>query len=835
MTKLPTPTHPNSALTKAALDTIKKDTPVFPCDINKRPLTAHGFKDASTDPETVRRMFSRQDVAGIGIPTGMASGLVVLDRDRKNGVDGIATCQALEQTLGPLPETLQQRTGSGGDQLFFKYPEGAEIPCSAGKLGRGLDVRGEGGYVVVAPSRNEAGQYEWRNSLSPAQLPRAWIEHLARPARTEQAGHALTVTASQSTPYGKAALEKECQAVANEPAGSRNARLNQASFAAGQLAAGGEVVEGEARAALKQAAESCGLNERETQRTIESGIESGKQQPRSASATAKDFDSFKLTISEPDATWPAPEPLTAKVEPLPYPIQVLPDIVRDAVLEVQSFVQAPVEGAQQPTEGVWSDFVPFDQRPPDLPRGIVPGIAATFSEAVADAVQAPRELAYLNALGVVGLALQKKVVVRVKPDYAESVNLYAITASEPGERKSAVVEACKAPVVAWERAAQDQMRDVIREAVSVRRTMEKIIEKSRSKAANAKDPEARKRACLEIAQMERELPDVPALPRMLVDDCTPEAMAEILGGNGESLGLLEAEGGILDTWAGRYSAGVPNLDLILKAYSGEPVSVDRKNKEPIRLRSPQLTVVLTPQPSVLIDAGSNRAFMSRGLIGRCLLCMPSPLVGYRDSSRTMSAGTARQWHHFITTLLDIPQQDQPHEITLSADAYSAWVEFSNEVEKAQRPGGELEYVRPWASKSTGHVIRIAGLFHMSAGADAIRNPIDLETMQRAMAFIAWASKHARYCFGCFGHDPGQECAQRALEWVRREKLESVTARAIFQALKGKYSTMKLVRPGIDVLVDRGALIPTDRDARPGRPSETYAVNPAVHGGDGHVS
>lgn len=517
-------------------------------------------------------------------------------------------------------------------------------------------------------------------------------------------------------------------------------------------------------------------------------------------------------------------------------VAIGPDAVRACIDAAQPVADHPsdwdTDSGQTAAMGAvqYPEFVPFDQRPPDLPKGVVPGIIGQFAEAVADAIQAPRELAAFNALGVVALALQKKIVVKVKQDYSEGVNLYAITASEPGERKSAVVEACKAPIVTWERAAQDHARDVIRDTLSERRTLEKIIDKARTKAVNAKDAEARKQACREIAEMERELPDVPSLPRMLADDITPEAMAAIMAGSGESLGILEAEGGILDTWAGRYSSGVPNLDLVLKGYGGEPVTVDRKGKDPITLRNPRLTIILTPQPNVLTAAGGNRSFMGRGLIGRCLLCMPRPLVGYRDSSKTMDPDIASGWHRFVGSLLAIPQPEQPHEITLSADAYAAWLDFANEVETAQRPDGELEHVRPWASKSTGHVIRIAGLFHMATGPDAISRSIDVGTMQRSMAFVAWAAKHARYCFGCFGDDAGQECGQRALGWIRRERAETVTERAIYQALKGKYSTMDLIRPGISALVDRGALVPMDRESKRGRPSTSYAVNPAIHGG-----
>lgn len=269
-------------LINAAMALAAKGKPVFPTGINKRPLTVHGFKDAVLDPNAIRALFSRPGVAGIGVPTGPASGLLVIDRDVRGTVDGITACTALEAELGPLPPTLQQQTGSGGDQLFFAYPDGVDIPCSASKVGSGIDIRSAGGYVVVPPSRNVAGAYIWLNRLRPAQLPQKWIDHLARKPRPEQTWTCPNITATLSTRYGQAALETECQAVATEPAGSRNHRLNEAAFGIGQLVSGGEIVEAEALNALERAALACGLSDHEAQRTIQSGFAAGQAEPRQA-------------------------------------------------------------------------------------------------------------------------------------------------------------------------------------------------------------------------------------------------------------------------------------------------------------------------------------------------------------------------------------------------------------------------------------------------------------------------------------------------------------------------------------------------------------------------
>lgn len=271
------------ALLSAALASASKGKPVFPVGINKRPLTAHGFKDATTDPEKIRAMMTMPGVAGFAIPTGPVTGLVVIDRDRKNGVDGIAACAELEVELGPLPVTLQQRTGSGGDQLFYLYPDDAEISCSAGKIAPGVDIRGAGGYVVMPPSRNESGVYKWLTRIPPVPLPYVWIDRLARKSRPEHSMDCSTITARLSTAYGRAALETECRELAAMmPNTGRNARLNRVAFAFGQLVAGGELVETEALSALERAAAACGLGDHEAEKTIKSGFQAGLSEPRQA-------------------------------------------------------------------------------------------------------------------------------------------------------------------------------------------------------------------------------------------------------------------------------------------------------------------------------------------------------------------------------------------------------------------------------------------------------------------------------------------------------------------------------------------------------------------------
>ena len=146
-------------LLRAALAYAGRGVPVLPSEPGaKRPLTRNGHWDATMDRRAIEQWWRRQPSANVGLPTGKGSGIVVLDVDADDG--GLGSLAKLERAGAPVPKTARTRTGGGGIHLFFRYPRGTEIRNSAGLLGPGLDVRGEGGYVVVPPSRTQ-GSYEW--------------------------------------------------------------------------------------------------------------------------------------------------------------------------------------------------------------------------------------------------------------------------------------------------------------------------------------------------------------------------------------------------------------------------------------------------------------------------------------------------------------------------------------------------------------------------------------------------------------------------------------------------------------------------------------------------
>jgi uncharacterized protein YdaU (DUF1376 family) len=156
----------------------------------KHPRIGQWQKDATTEEEKIRQWWTTWPTANIGVATGRGSGVFVID------VDGPAGRNTLEQWRAEhnwQPDTLTAHTGKGF-HLYFRQ-EGSNVLTSAGKLGAGIDIRGDGGYVVAPPSLHANGQtYTWEDAEHSVAAAPAWLmESVARRVPSADYGPSLTV------------------------------------------------------------------------------------------------------------------------------------------------------------------------------------------------------------------------------------------------------------------------------------------------------------------------------------------------------------------------------------------------------------------------------------------------------------------------------------------------------------------------------------------------------------------------------------------------------------------------------------------------------------------
>jgi Bifunctional DNA primase/polymerase, N-terminal len=194
----------------------------------------------------------------LGIVTGEISGLVVVDLD---GDDGETSYNG----LGWPTDSRMVVTWAGGVHVYFRHP--------GGKVGNrvrmrpGLDIRGDGGYVVAPPSLIEGGQYDWLTPIRPL-LPLP-----ANPDREPSPKPGVRDDGEAPGAYVRGAFEAELRNVAAAIEGTRNDQLNNAVFAIARFVSSGQLSRHVVESAFLNVATAKGLGEREAQATIKSAIE----------------------------------------------------------------------------------------------------------------------------------------------------------------------------------------------------------------------------------------------------------------------------------------------------------------------------------------------------------------------------------------------------------------------------------------------------------------------------------------------------------------------------------------------------------------------------------
>lgn len=249
--------------------------PIFPLGmLGKRPVEDGGFHNASCDEKRVSEWWFARPGANIGLVTGKASGVDVLDIDVKKA-DGFASLAELCASHGPLPETSVVETPSGGRHFYFRHHEGVGRRIG---LWTGIDVLGDGGYVVAPPSRTPSGVYRTVERRRIAPWP-AWILPLivAKREAPPPGPRARPASMGRHTTYGRVALTRSAEEVSSAKAGGKNAALHFAAFSLGRLVAGGHLAEGDVKDALLSAAMACQYadGEKAAASVIESSLMAG--------------------------------------------------------------------------------------------------------------------------------------------------------------------------------------------------------------------------------------------------------------------------------------------------------------------------------------------------------------------------------------------------------------------------------------------------------------------------------------------------------------------------------------------------------------------------------
>jgi hypothetical protein len=409
-------------------------------------------------------------------------------------------------------------------------------------------------------------------------------------------------------------------------------------------------------------------------------------------------------------------------------------------------------------------------------------------------------------------------------------------------------------------------------------TKAQIDRAKKNAAKDRKDhekPVSRQEALAEISGFAALLGDLeeekPPRPRLIADDITPEAAAELLAAQGGRLGVMSAEGGIFSILAGRYS-GVPNLDLFLKGHAGDALRVDRKSSSPIIVDNPALTLGLTVQPEILRQIAQMPGFRGRGLLARVLYALPENTVGYRlvgvdppsdeianrYDTRLVNMTKAMYGNRYFKREKGTPVDEDGYELDeagvrvrhisdrdpttdvayydlsmdveplkLSPEAAQLLLDVEGELEPRLRPDGDLSHIVDWASKQIGACVRIAGLIHAAETLAVPTTPITGEMMRNAVKLGDYFLAHALAAFDLMGADPAVEGARIIIDWVKRNHLDEFTRREAHRGCRN-FKAVTELDPCLELLEHHGYIRRHETTVDGGgHRSKTYLVNPHV--------
>ncbi len=743
------------ALLDHALRYAARGWPVFPlAPRSKKPLKGtRGFLEATTDADQIRAWWDLHPDANIGVATGRAMGIFVIDID---GARGSASLTELEEEIGPLPDTLDGQTGGGGRHLFFEWPVGREIRNKQ-NLRPGIDVRGEGGYCLIPPSVHPNGReyawttndkglvarapQEWLELLVPAKRPRPPWERVAPPPRRPppNTGSALLIV-------DRARLYLAECAPAVQGSGGHDALL----WAARALVVGFELDDATALSLLWS-----DYNPR-----------CRPQWDESDERDRRDFErkvgQARRTPSKKSPGWLLDElGLRDSMEAL---TQIARGQQSTAFLLAKVAAKVAKDPAPIPLEERVAEVASVDRRP--FPVDLFPEPIAAFCHAVAESHSVDMSFAALPVLAVAGAAMGNAWRLELKRGFRVPPILWVGLVSPSGTNKSGPLKDVVAP---------------LRSAVQADQILEAML-----------NPQG----------------------RMVVSDATLEAVVARLQDSKRGLLVFRDE---LAGWAkgfNAYKKGGGDEQAWLEFWGGNEYNVDRKtDDQQISIPSAACSILGGIQPSVLSECFDPARFAS-GLVPRILIaCPPETDMFWSEAEVGIEAET--RWESAVYWLRTRPflgldsnrGRFVPRVVSLTPEAKAAYVSFFNVLSLERAEVGE-EHCKSIISKARVQAGRLALIHHglrlACEDASDLDRPLSLGSMEAAIAWARWCLEEQIRVFKFGGLHHKQERARYLIERIKeRLPTRTATATQIHRLNSRRFKSASAARAAMAQLVELG--------------------------------
>lgn len=753
----------SNALLKAALQYATQGWPVIPCQpLEKRPLTSHGVKDATTDPAMIRAWWEKWPTANVAVATGRPSGLWVLDVD---GREGDMSLSQLEHEHSRLITEVLVKTPNSGRHLYFVLTPGVEIGNRTG-IRPGLDVRGTGGYVLVPPSTLSEGEYRALPSMTPilTEAP-LWIVEIMKP--TEQVNLAedtaktiASAPRATESPDNSSVVERarrylaEC-APAIQGSGGHNALL----WAARALVVGFQLDDGTVLALLWS----------------EYNPRCSPPWDRGSRADVKDFErkvtEARNTPGEKPAGWLLDEyGLRSGAEALAQIAQGR----RVAAHLLGKPKAKPATPAAPATGGVDDGEDPEpDERPP-FPLHCFPASIRDFIEMVADVQIVEPGAVGLLALVAGGSVMGNAFWLEIKRGFVVPPVLWGVVIGRSGSNKSGL------------------FREVIKPLHSI-------------------PP---------INRIEN--PVLSPQGQLIIEDTTTEAVIDVLSHSPRGLCLANPE---LSGWVGSFDRYVQSgktkaggdESVWLKLWDGDSYQKNRKtDSENVSIERAAVSVIGCIQPQKMAECFDPSKFAS-GLVPR-LLVYEIPRVRQPWSEREMTKQGEAEWFNVIEFLRTRPfanfdsnkEVHTPNFLRVSEDAKSRYVEHHEDIEKMIETHND-EWVDVFAGKAKGMAARLALVLHGFGAATEehdVMSDVSESTMRRGVELARYFLDEQLRLYGLAAGLYKNRQLLGNLAWIKEKKNDPgrTTARELQKHHSKRYAGpggSERARKALQEIVNKG--------------------------------
>ena len=481
----------------------------------------------------------------------------------------------------------------------------------------------------------------------------------------------------------------------------------------------------------------------------------------------------------------------------------------------------------------WDEIIPLeDANLPTFPIDALPDALKDYVVDVAESTQTPIDMAGVASLALMSIAMQPRYKVVGKADWEEQLSLYCMIVAEPSDRKSAVFNQIIKVIQSFEADYNERHSIDFLKSQEEHASLEKYYKKASKDFENGKITKDEYDEAFNKYASHKVIKPI----SLTLDDVTSESLTNEIESQDGCIALVSSEGGIFDILSGSYT-NFPNIDIFLKGYSGDFIKVSRIGRPSLYVKNPRLTILLTVQPKVLENVVNNGTFTGRGLSARFLYSVPKSLVGSRRfETKPIDFDNKKRFSDLIHEILNEPKT-VPKYITLSDDAYLLLKDYYESFES--RLVTDLKEIGGWAGKLVGNILRISALITRARNVrydaflytpstdDSAEWMVQKEDMENAIRLGDYFLEHARYAFDFMDDSTIKKQALNFLEKLKVSKVNEISFRDACRTTKFMNKKDKATAV-ITLLVDNGYLREKPGTSRAHNRGTIYEVNPAIY-------